>query len=86
MKFLIDTNICIFLIRKQFESIHSHIRRHRVGEISVSAITEAELRFGADASAQSTKNHAVLERFFQPFPSWLLIPGAPGNTAESEPF
>lgn len=68
MKFLLDTNICIFLIRKQFESIRSHIRSHRVGEICVSAITEAELRFGADASAQSTKNHAVLERFFLTLP------------------
>lgn len=68
MKFLLDTNICIFLIRNQFESIRSHIRSHRVGEIGVSAITEAELRFGADTSAQPTKNHAVLERFFLTLP------------------
>lgn len=68
MKFLLDTNICVFLIRNQFERIRRHIRSHRVGEIGVSAITEAELRFGADKSFDPGKNHAVLERFFLTLP------------------
>ncbi len=68
MKFLLDTNICVFLIRNQFESIREHIRSHQVGEIGVSAITESELRFGADKSSDPAKNHAVLERFFLTLP------------------
>ena len=68
MKFLLDTNICVFLIRNQSERVRDHIRRHRVGDIGVSAITESELRFGADKSSDPEKNHAVLERFFLTLP------------------
>ena len=68
MKFLLDTNICVFLIRNQFERIHDHVRSHQVGEIGVSSITEAELRFGADKSSDPGKNHAALERLFLTLP------------------
>ena len=68
MKFLLDTNICVFLIRNQSERVRDHIRRRRVGDIGVSAITESELRFGADKSSDPEKNHAVLERFFLTLP------------------
>ena len=68
MKFLLDTNICVFLIRNQSERVRDHIRRRRVGDIGVSAIAESELRFGADKSSDPEKNHAVLERFFLTLP------------------
>jgi len=68
VKFLLDTNICVFLIRNQSERVRDHIRRRRVGDIGVSAITESELRFGADKSSDPEKNHAVLERFFLTLP------------------
>ena len=68
MKFLLDTNICVFLIRKQRDSIRAHIQCHQVGEIGVSSITEAELRFGADKSSDPVKNHAILDRFFLTLP------------------
>ena len=45
MKFLLDTNICVFLIRNKGMRVHEHIRGHRVGEIGISAITECELFF-----------------------------------------
>ena len=68
MKFLLDTNICIFLIRNAGGRIREHIRSHRVGEVCVSAITESELRFGADKSSDPDTNHAVLDRFFLTLP------------------
>jgi len=68
VKFLLDTNICVFLIRNQSERVRDHIRRRRVGDIGVSAIAESELRFGADKSSDPEKNHAVLERFFLTLP------------------
>ena len=68
MKFLLDTNICVFLIRKQSDAIRAHIQSHQVGEIGVSSITVAELRFGADKSSNPTKNHALFDRFFLTLP------------------
>jgi len=66
--FLLDTNICIHLIRSPSEKLREHIQSCRVGEIGVSAITESELRFGADKSSDPGRNHAVLERFFLTLP------------------
>ena len=68
MKFLLDTNICVFLIRNKSEILREHIRSQPVGELGVSAITESELRFGADKSSDPHKNHALLERFFLTLP------------------
>lgn len=68
MKILIDTNICVFLIRKQRDSIRDHLLRHQVGEIGISAITESELRFGADKSSDPARNHALLDRFLLTLP------------------
>ena len=71
MKFLLDTNICVFLTRRSpgpHEAVGRHIERHRVGEIGVSAITESELRFGADKSSAPGKNHELLDRFFLTLP------------------
>ncbi len=68
MKFLLDTNICVFLIRNKSEILRRHIRSQRVGDLGVSAITESELRFGADKSSDPAGNNAVLERFFLTLP------------------
>lgn len=68
MTFLLDTNICVFLIRNKSESLRAQIRSQPVGEIGVSAITESELRFGADKSSNPSNNHAVLDRFFLTLP------------------
>jgi tRNA(fMet)-specific endonuclease VapC len=68
LKFLLDTNICVFLIRNKGMRVHEHIRGHRVGEIGISAITECELRFGADKSSAPEKNHLMLDRFFLTLP------------------
>ena len=68
MKYLLDTNICIFLIRRQSDSVREHLQRHQIGEIGISAITESELRFGADKSSDPGKNHARLDRFLLTLP------------------
>ena len=68
MKYLLDTNICIFLIRRQSDSVREHLQQHQVGDIAISAITESELRFGADKSSDPGKNNALLDRFLLTLP------------------
>jgi tRNA(fMet)-specific endonuclease VapC len=63
MKFMLDTNACIFLIKKRSPEIISRIKKHSVGEIGISAITLAELRFGASKSLFVEKNHKALDDF-----------------------
>jgi tRNA(fMet)-specific endonuclease VapC len=46
MKYMLDTNICIYLIRKHPPEIVEKFDRFRKGEIGVSSITWAELCCG----------------------------------------
>jgi tRNA(fMet)-specific endonuclease VapC len=68
MTHLLDTCICIFLIRKKSATVKRRFDSFQVGDLGVSAITEAELRFGADKSADPLKNHHQLDHFFLTLP------------------
>jgi len=65
MKFLLDTDICIYAIKK-----HPHVveamRAANPDDIAVSVVTEAELRTGAAKSSAPMKNLHVLEGFLAP--------------------
>jgi tRNA(fMet)-specific endonuclease VapC len=68
MKYLLDTCICIALIRQKSKSLQVKIESHQMGDLGISAITAAELRVGADKSADPAKNHFQLERMFLTLP------------------
>ena len=54
MKYLLDTNIIIYLIKGQ-EPLTSNIQRHNPNEVAVSGFTEAELRFGIENSKEENR-------------------------------
>lgn len=66
MKYLLDTNICIDLIRRKQPRLIQRITRYQPGDIGVSSITIAELAFGANKSSQVEQNLAALEQFLLP--------------------
>jgi tRNA(fMet)-specific endonuclease VapC len=63
MKYLLDTNICVFIIRKKSQLALQRLRQHSVGDVGISAVTLAELRYGADKSQKPAANHAALDGF-----------------------
>lgn len=65
MKYLLDTNICIYVINARPPQALERFRREAVGDIGVSAITAAELAYGVTKSG-STRNRAALEKFLAP--------------------
>jgi tRNA(fMet)-specific endonuclease VapC len=67
--FLFDTNVCICLInqRSGFEHILKKMDGLEYGDILISSISTAELRFGVAASAQVERNMLKLERFLSTF-------------------
>jgi tRNA(fMet)-specific endonuclease VapC len=67
--FLLDTNICIFLLNQRpgFERIVQHMHGRNRGEIGISSISVAELEFGAAASQRPGDNFHRLERFLLDF-------------------
>ncbi len=63
MKYLLDTNICVFIFRRKFPSILQRLHQTQPGEVGISAVTLAELRYGADKSSDPPKNHTVIDAF-----------------------
>ncbi|MGH9498013.1 MAG: type II toxin-antitoxin system tRNA(fMet)-specific endonuclease VapC [Terriglobales bacterium] len=51
-RFLLDTNICIYIRQKRPEEVLRRFRSLRAGEAAISVITYGELIFGATKSAQ----------------------------------
>ena len=67
MKYLLDTNICIYLIKRQPPEVLGRLREAGAGETALSSITVSERYFGAAKSGFPNKNRAALETFLLPF-------------------
>ena len=66
MKYLLDTNICIYIIKKKPVEVFARFREHRVGDVGISAITYSELAYGVANSRQPEQNRLALEEFLAP--------------------
>lgn len=66
MRWMLDTDTCIELIRKRSLRVLDSLREKTVGEVGLSAITVAELRFGVAKSSRAAENAAALEQFLMP--------------------
>ena len=66
MKYMLDTNICIGLIRNKPQSLIARLTACTPGEVGVSAITIAELAHGAQKSNRVEENISALEQFLYP--------------------
>ncbi|MBN2393429.1 MAG: type II toxin-antitoxin system VapC family toxin [Anaerolineae bacterium] len=66
MKYLLDTNICIYLINRKPPQVLRHFQKHTLGDIGVSSITVAELQFGIQKSRYPEQNRNALELFLLP--------------------
>jgi len=65
MKFLIDTDTCIYAL-KQNPAVLKHLLAQSREEIAVSVITEAELRTGAAKSTSGARTLRLVENFLRP--------------------
>jgi tRNA(fMet)-specific endonuclease VapC len=61
--YILDTNICIYIIKRKFESVLSKIRENRFSGISISSITLTELEHGVANSIYPEKNSIALLEF-----------------------
>ena len=66
MRYLLDTNICIYLIRKKPPQVLRKFNTYSVGEVAISSITVAELQFGVQKSQYPSQNQRALEQFLVP--------------------
>ena len=69
MKYLFDTNICIYLINKKFKYLIDRVEKLGIEKIGISSITIAELEYGIAKSDSTRKeeNRIALLEFLVPF-------------------
>ena len=66
---MLDTNICIYLMKHQPLEVRARFDECFVGEVVISAITLAELEFGVAASGEMrARNQAALDSFVVDIP------------------
>jgi len=66
MKYLLDTNICIALIRQKPAVLIQQLTSLQPGDAGISSITLAELFHGFGKSARPEQNMSALEQFLLP--------------------
>jgi tRNA(fMet)-specific endonuclease VapC len=66
MKLMLDTNICIAIIKQKPADILEKFNAYQVGDICISSVTLAELRYGVAKSQFQEKNQAALDEFILP--------------------
>ncbi|MFW6295707.1 MAG: type II toxin-antitoxin system tRNA(fMet)-specific endonuclease VapC [Halothece sp.] len=66
MQYLLDTNICIYLIKQKPPQVLARFKTLDSSDIGISSITVAELEYGVCKSQQQEKNHDALMQFLIP--------------------
>ncbi|MCZ6801175.1 MAG: type II toxin-antitoxin system VapC family toxin [Nitrospirae bacterium] len=66
MKVMLDTNICIYIIKRQPPAVLDRFTGFAVGDVGISVITLAELEYGAGKSRDEKKNRHALKQFITP--------------------
>jgi tRNA(fMet)-specific endonuclease VapC len=63
MKWMLDTDTCIAIIKGKPTSVLRKLRGKSVGQVGISSITLGELAFGAAKSSRREEAHAALSEF-----------------------
>ena len=66
MRYMLDTNICIYAIKHKPEQVFSRLQEHDPSEICISSVTYAELVHGVEKSQAVEKNRIAMSLFLSP--------------------
>jgi tRNA(fMet)-specific endonuclease VapC len=65
MKYLLDTNICIYLIKRKPIEVFYRFKSHHIHEVSISVVTYFELQYGIEKSKIRVKSENGLQNFIK---------------------
>ena len=66
MKFMLDTNMCIYIIKRKSSQVIKRFKRTKISLIGISSITLSELLYGVSKSSIPEKNQVALAQFIAP--------------------
>jgi len=67
MKYLLDTDICSYIIRKRPKSVIDKFKSIPLGDIGISVITVCEFESGIPGSSNPEKLRSAIDTFLSPF-------------------
>ncbi len=67
MRYLLDTNICIYIMNRRPLTVIRKFKQFDIGDIGISSITVSELYYGAKKSNRLEENIQRLWAFLMPF-------------------
>jgi len=67
MNYLLDTDICIYIINRKPPAVLKRVQSKQPGQIAISTITLAELEYGVFRSRYPDRNRIALLEFLLPF-------------------
>ena len=79
-RFMLDTNMCIYLMKNQPEQVAKRFAQCYVGDVVMSAITYAELEYGVSVSASRARERRNLTALIED------IPVVPFDAAAAEAY
>jgi tRNA(fMet)-specific endonuclease VapC len=68
MRFLLDTNICIYIIKQKPQKVFEKFQTLEIFDIGISSVTIAELEYGVYKSQRVEQNRAALTQFLITLP------------------
>lgn len=80
--YMLDTNICIYIIKKQPVSVLEKFEQLPLGSVSMSLVTYGELEYGALRSNNSEKALNILEELINYIPVLPIQPDVAKHYAE----
>ncbi|NQU03348.1 MAG: type II toxin-antitoxin system VapC family toxin, partial [Syntrophaceae bacterium] len=66
MKFMLDTNTCIYVIKRKPPDVIERFKRTEISHIGISSITLSELLYGVSKSSRPEQNQIALTQFIAP--------------------
>ena len=72
IKYMLDTNICIYIIKQKPENVIERFRQTSISDIGVSSITLSELEYGVMKSAKPEQNKLALAQFIAPIDIYAI--------------
>lgn len=77
MRYMLDTNICIYIMKRRPPEVRERLRGVVVGEVGISVLALAELRYGIAKSSQPERSEAALDDFL----AYALVEDWPAGAA-----
>jgi tRNA(fMet)-specific endonuclease VapC len=63
---MLDTNICIYIIKQKPQKVIRRFKESKISDIGVSSITLSELEYGVMKSVKPEQNRIALAQFIAP--------------------